>query len=170
MVQDERHRQPSQPRLELHPVLGPGDVDLEMPAERRDALGDRLEQRGGGAAGELVHHARGAEPGGIEPPQVGLRDGGVDHGDAEEPPTVLAHEILGDRVVVGVGTAIHLHAALDAERGMQRKPRFARAKRRRVFALAGKGIALEPVEDVRVAVDRARRQRAFRRAQPRIRR
>jgi hypothetical protein len=66
VIEHERHRAAGEAWLELDPVGGFRDVDLDVPAERRDSGGDVLEHRGRRAGRELVHQARGAETAGGE--------------------------------------------------------------------------------------------------------
>src|SRR5204863_2992998 len=84
VIEDERHWQAREARLELHPVVGLRDVDLEMPAEWRNARGERFHHRRRRPGRKLIHYACGAESGGVEPPQVLIADRWRDHGDAEK--------------------------------------------------------------------------------------
>src|SRR5260221_13757252 len=61
VVEDERHGAAAQARLEVDPVRALGDIDLDMPAERRDLARDVFEHGGGRAVGETGHSGRRAE-------------------------------------------------------------------------------------------------------------
>ena len=117
----------------------------------------------------MVHQPRGAKAALIQALEFGFAHVRTDRGDADEAAAMLLQEIQGDRIVESVGTAVNLHAARNAERSVQGQPCFARAQRRRVFTPRRERIALEAVEDMRVAIHRAARQGALGGAQAGVR-
>ena len=171
VVDHDRHRRAPERRRQLGDQVGL-HVDLQMPADVREALAERRSPRRSRTLAEVRHVVETRAP---RRPAASSRlssasetDSGTSATPLYEPP-VAAMRVDRHRIVIAVTAGLHDHAVLDAEALVQLEQQLLRRVGWRVAAIFGERETRPRPEHVHMGVAGASRQFEFwlaRRSQP----
>ena len=114
MIDDHRHRQIQQNLFHLHQLLR-RHVALDMPAQRRDAFGQRHHLVGAHWIAKPELHPHPARTGGVQTLQPRIGDRAVDNADRADILAHLSQHIQQAAIVGAIGTGLHHHVAAGTE-------------------------------------------------------
>src|SRR5437588_1240020 len=170
VIDDDRYGRALQCRRELGDARA-GEVDLQVPADVREARRHGEHRIDRVAAAQMIHvmEARAAKALRMQPRELERAGSCAHEGHAAVALRPGRDQIGGRGIVEAVRRRLHHHAALDAEMLMQREQRLLRRiASRRIAALGREREAALRSEHMEMRVARAPRQLQFRLARLRL--